>query len=112
GWPSAMAFNAVNQTGAEPWYTVKNFTFRNNWMKQFGAAFVVALGNPEGRGDANISVEGTNFLFENNLFTQNNTFTGDAGTTMMWVGGGGRGVTIRHNTFAMKPAYGGPLMSI
>jgi hypothetical protein len=111
GWPSYIALNAVNQKGDSPWTTIKNFSFRNNWVKNFSDAFRIALGNPTGSATWHITAEGTNIAIENNLFTQTNNLPDDYGMTKIGIWGFGNGVSIRHNTFVNNTGKGGPMLS-
>jgi hypothetical protein len=111
GWPSYIALNAVNQNGDSPWTTIKNFSLRNCWIKNFSDAFRVALGNPTGSATWHITAEGSNIAVENNLFTQTNTLPDDYGMTKIGIWGFGNGVTIRHNTFINNTSKGGPMFS-
>lgn len=107
GWPSSIALNAVNQKGDSPWTTIRNFTFSNNWIKNFGTALSIALGNPTGSALWHMTTEGTNVVFANNLFTQANTLPDDYGYTKIAIWGYGEGVVIQHNTFINNGAKGG-----
>jgi len=110
GWPSVIALNSVNQNGDSPWTTIKNFTFKNNWIKNFGTAFSGALGNPKGYALWHMATEGTNIVVENNLFTQTNNLPDEYGYTKIAIWGYGNGVVIKHNTF-INSSGGGPMFA-
>jgi hypothetical protein len=110
GWPATVAVNSVNQSGDAPWTVVRNFIFRNNWIKNFGSSLSMAFGNPTGAADGHMSVEGSNILIENNLFTQTNHLPDDYGMTKIGIWGYGQGVTIRHNTW-INTNPGGAMLS-
>ena len=105
GWPSTIALQGVNQNGDTPWATVSDFTFRNNWVKDFGTAFIINLGNPTGP-DWHKSRLGENLVIENNLFA--NT----AANTIMTAIFLGPNARITHNTFVTNPTYDGYAVAI
>ncbi len=104
GWPSWIAINAVNQTGNSPWLTVRNFTFRNNWIQQQAIGVLnISFGNPLGQADWHMTQQGANIEFSNNLFVNASPFPidlGGWGPRVMQGGWGPINLTINHNTFA------------
>lgn len=103
GYPSVIAINTANQNSDTPWVTVNNFTFRNNWMRNFGVAFNIGFGNPTPAPGGHQMVESGNILIENNLFTQQNV----PGDNYIGLINFGKDVTVQHNTFVSNPAYNG-----
>jgi hypothetical protein len=98
GWPSGLAFNAVNQNGDSPWTTVKDLTVRNNLFRNFWTALLMSMGNPEGKALWHMTAEGENITVENNLFVQANNLPSDWGATRVAIWGYGRNVRMVHNT--------------
>ena len=105
GWPTTIAIQGVNQNGDTPWVTVSDFTFRNNWVKDFGTSFIINMGNPAGP-DWHKSRLGENLIIENNLFA--NT----AASTVMTAIYLGPNARINHNTWITNPAYDGYIVAI
>ena len=108
GWPSAIAIQGVNQNSDTPWVTVSDFTFRNNWVKDYGTCFIINMGNPTG-AEWDINRLGENLVIENNLFTQNSTAGENKIMTAVNLGPNS---SIRHNTWVTRANYDGPMASI
>jgi len=104
GWPSTIAIQGVNQSGNTPWVTVSDFTFRNNWVRDFDRGFVINMGNPAGNG-WHRSRLGENLKIENNLFTG----PAAAPTDIKVISGFyfGPNAHIQHNTWLTRADYDG-----
>jgi len=109
GWPSTIAIQSTNQNSDTPWVTVSDYTFRNNWVRDFGYAFVISMGNPGGP-DWDLNRLGENLVIENNLFTQDTVAPIES--KIMTAINLGPNASIQHNTWVTRADYDGQAVSI
>jgi hypothetical protein len=106
GWGGGFTITTRNQgdinvSGAYPWSTIDDFVFTNNyimkgvnWMRIFAGGMGL-----QGEDNECTSMQGKNWLIENNLFAD--------GTFNFLKMGGITNLTVRHNTYPTTQVLGG-----
>jgi hypothetical protein len=89
----AVLFTPRNQYGGCPWCVVQDVQFINNVVRHSGSAV-----NLLGKDDIYPSRETNNIVIRNNLFEDINSGVYGGQGRFFMIGGGGRNITIDHNT--------------
>jgi hypothetical protein len=89
----AVQFTPRNQDGGAPWTVVENVEFSNNIVRHVAAGI-----NILGVDNNHPSLETNNIVIRNNLFENVNSAIYGGQGRFMQITGGGRNITVDHNT--------------
>ncbi len=93
GYPAIVGMSVQNQSGGSPGTSIKNVTIKNNWFKRMYGAVFASLADGYYLGTS-----GENIVFDNNLFTGQDTGEIPDIAVMVISGNNGNNITVKHQT--------------